>query len=257
MITAALAAAGLAAASLAAGTPPSTGAGIGAGNICLNSPAQPGGTYRPGAVYVSDTGSSTETVDLTGGPLWPGQQVYKGEQAISPSWVSFSPAPVTLSPGQGTSVPVTVMIPAGARRGIYVADIVAVPQAGPRAAAGNGGRARLGGAAQTFLIFTVGPGEPPPSCTLPPAPGSPWAAQYAPHQPQDATVSMAWLRQHLPWVFGKHAPAQAPAASTATPYQPSVPRAGYGVLAALAALAAVVLAWRRQRRGHGRGGQAR
>jgi hypothetical protein len=249
----------LAAAVLAAGAAgtPGAGAGIGAGPVCLASPAQPGGTYQPGDVYVTDPGGSAVTLDLSAGPLWPGQQLYRGELAVSPSWVRFSPAAVTLRPGQGAPVPVTLAVPVGARRGIYVADILAAPQAGP-ALSGSGQHASLAGAAQAFLIFTVGPVEPAPSCTLPPAQGSPWAARYAPRQPQEATVPVSWLRSHLPWVFGGHAPAlQAaaaqPAAAAASP--PDLSRAGYGVLAGLAVLAAAAAAWRRRR--HRGGGQQR
>jgi hypothetical protein len=252
MITAAVTAAGLAAASLGAGlsgTPASTGTGIGAGNICLASPAQPGGTYQAGDVYVTDTGSTAESAGVTTAPLWPGQQVYKDELAISPSWVNFTPPAVALGPGQGASIPVTLTIPAGARHGIYVANILAGPQGSP-AWSGTGEHAQLAGFAQTFLIFSIG--KPAPSCTLPPAPGSPWAAQYAPLQPQDATVSMTWLRQHLPWVFGgkQTTAAQAastPVADTAGTASPAGKAAGGLTVAALIVAAVTALAVRRRR----------
>lgn len=258
MITAALTAAGLAAASLGAGTagpPASAGIGIGARNICLNSPAQPGGTYQLGAISVTSTGNSTETMTLAAAPLWPGQRVYKGARAISPSWVTFTPATITLRAGQGTPVPATLTIPPGTPRGIYVANIIAAVQPSP-APPGSGEHAQLAAAAATLLIFTVG--DPAPSCTLPPPPGSPWAAQYAPLQPQDAAVSMTWLRQHLPWVFSEHAPGRAAAARDA-----STPAAGttaaavkepsaemLGVIAVLAAGLLLILGRRRARRGH-------
>jgi hypothetical protein len=256
VITAALAA-GLAAVSLGAGitgTPASAGAGIGAGNICLKSPAQPGGTYQLGGVYVTDTGSSTAVLDLAAVPLWPGQRVYKGERAISPSWVTFTPSQVTLGPGQGTSVPAALAIPAGTPRGIYVADIVAGVQASP-APSGGGEHAQLAAAAATLLIFSVG--DPAPSCTLPPAPGSPWAAQYAPLQPQDRVMSMAWLRSHLPWVFGKHTPGHAAAAQDASTPAADTKAAAVkapsaemlGIIAVLAAGLMLILGRRRARRG--------
>jgi hypothetical protein len=253
VITAALAA-GLAAASLGTGlasTPPSTGAGIGAGTICLKSPAQPGSTYQLGDIYVTDTGTSTATLNLAAAPLWPGQRVYRGEQAISPSWVTFTPSTVTLGPGQGASVPVTLAVPGGARRGIYVANIVAAAQPGP-ATSGSGAHAQLSAAADTFLIFSVG--EPAPSCTLPPPPGSPWAAQYAPLQPQDATVSMTWLHQHLPWVFGKHAPAAHDASTPAADTTAAAVKAPSAEIpGAIAVLAAgglmLIMSRRRARRG--------
>jgi len=195
------------------GAPASTGTGIQASPVCLAAPAQPGHTYPLGGVYVADTGSGTASLSVAAAPLWPGQRVYRGELAVTPSWVTFSPSAVTLGPGQGASVPGALTVPAGAARGVYVADIIAGPQAGP-ALPGSGGYAQLAAAAATLLIFSVG--EPAPSCTLPPAPGSPWAARYAPLEPQDTRVSMAWLRQHLPWVFGKHAPGQAAAAQDAS-----------------------------------------
>jgi hypothetical protein len=241
------------------GAPASTGTGIQASPVCLPAPAQPGHTYPLGTVYVTDTGTSTASLNLAAAPLWPGQRVYKGERAISPSWVTFTPATVTLSPGQGASVPATLAVPAGAPRGIYVANIVAGPQASP-APSGSGEHAQLAAAAATLLIFTAG--EPAPSCTLPPAPGSPWAAQYAPLQPQERVVSMTWLKKHLPWVFGKHAPGQAaaaaqaastPAAHTATAATAAAKDRSTEMPVIIAVLAAgalmVVLSWRRARRG--------
>jgi hypothetical protein len=236
MITAVLAAASLASAAIGLAAPPaSTGTGIQGGNVCLAASTQPGGTYRLGDIGITDTGSGPETLGIAAVPLWPGQRLYRGELPVGSSWVTFSPAATALQAGQGTSAAATLTIPAGTRPGLYIANIVAGPQASP-ASSGTGENAHLAGVAQTYLIFSVR--APVPSCVLPPPSGSPWATQYAPQQPQEDTVSRTWLEKQLPWVFGKHTSQPTatgtPAADTASARTPGKIQDGYVELAIFA-----------------------
>lgn len=254
MITAVLAAAGLASAAVSLATPPaSTGTGIQGGNVCLAASAKPGTTYSL-EVGITDAGSSAATLSVVTAPLWPGQRLYRGERPIGPSWVSFSPAMVALNAGQGATVAVTLTVPAGARPGLYVANILAGPKYSP-VWSGNSEMAHLAGFAQTFLIFSVS--GPASSCALPPPSGSPWSSQYAPLQPQEQTVSRAWLEKHLPWVFGKRTTqpvavgTPAPAADTASVRIPDKAPDGPAIAASAAVLALILSgAWlgRRSRR---------
>jgi hypothetical protein len=190
----------LAAAALAA--TPGTGVGIQASAVCLSTPAHPGGAYQPGAVYVTDTGRATETITLETGPMpsWQvetvitvnGTQRYivqtvphpessftRHAQPVPAAWVSFGYPPllgviprhsVTLAPGQGASIPVTLHIPATARPGQYQATLTALTTAAP---APGGGQAALGAGAATVLEFSVD--AAPPDCD-PPPPAQPWWA---------------------------------------------------------------------------------
>ena len=167
------------------GGPGSAGVGIGASDVCLSATAQPGGSYTPGAVYVTNTGSATEHITLQTSPVPPGLAGTIGNALpIPPDWVTFGyPAllwvigqhSVTLAPGQGTSIPVTLHIPASASRGDYKAELIA-STTGARAP-GDGGQAVLGAAAATNLEFAVG--TAPPDCNPPPAPQPWWAAPPA------------------------------------------------------------------------------
>ena len=157
--------------------PADTGVGIQAGNVCLSTPAQPGGSYQPGTVYVANKGSGTEAISLSAGPMSSGHA-----RPVPPAWVTFSyPAllwiipqhSVSIAPGQGASVPVTLNIPASAVRGQYEARLTAY--AGGTPASGGGVQAELGAAAITFLKFGVGTApagcSPPSPSQASPAPG--------------------------------------------------------------------------------------
>ncbi len=217
---------------------PGTGVGIQASDVCLSTPAQPGGSYQPGTVYVTDTGSATETISLHAGPL-PSWQVETAVTAggaqryvvqtvphpesgftrhalpVPPAWVTFGyPAllwviprhSVTLAPGQGASIPVTLHVPASARHGQYEAALTAGTTGTP--APGGGAQAVLGAAAATFLEFSVD--AAPPDCNPAPPPQPWWAGQPAAGSPlpagwhyiaardADGTAELAGVWSYLP-----------------------------------------------------------
>jgi hypothetical protein len=163
-----------AAAVLSAGfpaAPASVGVGIQANPVCLAAAAQPGHGYPLGTVYVVNTGSGSESVSLKAETPFNG---LKG-QHVPPSWVGFGyprlllvigQDSVSLGAGQSAYIPVTVSVPAGARPGMYGADLVAGTVAA--APSGSGGHAVFGAGAETDLEFAVAPG-PPPSCNPDPA----------------------------------------------------------------------------------------
>lgn len=197
----------LAAAALIAS--PAGTATIQGANVCLSTPAQPGHSY-PATVYVQDKSRTAETLDVTAGPLWPGQQLYHGEHDVPESWVRAGDGPVTLQPGRGLTVPVTITIPQDAAPGIYAGNVTVQTAGAPASAADV--QAILAASAQTFLIFSVS--GPQPSCQTPPPAGAAWLPDWSPRQPQEQTVTMAWLRAHLPWVFGAKAKASQAQAGT-------------------------------------------
>jgi hypothetical protein len=150
--------------------PASVGVGISGFPACLPVPAQPGHSYVL-HVSVVNTGSGGESISIQTGPPVNG---LKGI-AVPPQWVSFGypkllgiigQGSVSLSPGQQASVPVTVSVPAGAKPGLYGANLVAGAMSAP--SPGGGGQAVLGAAAEDDLEFAVAPGKAP-SCDLYPA----------------------------------------------------------------------------------------
>ena len=197
---------------------PGTGVGIQVGNVCLSAPARPGGSYQPGTVYVTNTGSATEAISLHAGQM-PSRQAGTAAAArhawpVPPAWVTFSyPArlwviprhSVSLAPGQGASIPVTLHIPAGARDGRYEAALTA-SAAGP-AVPGGGPQAVLGAAAVTFLEFSVDvpadcrPSSPPqPWWAAPPTAGTfpPAGWSYVPARDASAAPGLAGVWTYIP-----------------------------------------------------------
>jgi hypothetical protein len=220
------------------GAPGAAGVGIGASDVCLSTPARPGGSYQPGTVYVTDTGSARETITVQAGPMpsWQvqtaitvnGAQRYvvqavphpeddftRHARPVPPGWVSIGyPAllwiiprhSVSLAPGQGTNIPVTLRIPADARHGQYEAALTA--RTADAAAPGGGAQAVLGAAAATVLKFSVD--AAPPDCTPAPPPQPWWAAPpaagtarpagwgYIPARDADGTAELAGVWTYIP-----------------------------------------------------------
>lgn len=150
----------------------STGAGIQGNPVCLPVTAQPGHSYVLGTVYVVNTGSGTENIAVSATALWPGQGGNARDLAPAPAWITvsypkhdlfLSSSSVSLPPGQGAYLAVTLTIPASARHGVYDGNLVAGVTG--NTPAGNGTRADLGAAAATGLKF--GAGVPAPSCGIP------------------------------------------------------------------------------------------
>jgi hypothetical protein len=150
------------------GAPGAAGVGIGASDVCLSTPARPGGSYQPGTVYVVNTGSATETITLDTGPMlsWqvetvttvdgtqrdvvqtvphPEDDFTRHALPVPAAWVTFGyPAllwviprhSVTIDPGQHASIPVTLHIQASARHGQCEAALTARTADAPAPAPG-------------------------------------------------------------------------------------------------------------------------
>jgi hypothetical protein len=77
---------------------------------------------------------------------------------IPASWIQFGAQVVQLAPTHATRVSLELVVPAGAKPGAYLSDIVATGSSGEQASAGH---ASLGAAAATLLEFRVTPGAAP------------------------------------------------------------------------------------------------
>jgi hypothetical protein len=133
--------------SLATAAQASVGVGVQAGPVLLTGAAHPGGSYALPPVYVVNTGTQPEVVSVRIDRLSHGSG-----RAVPPSWVQAGPS-VRLTAHQAARISLQLVIPAGARTGAYLSDVVA---------AGSGtisaGNANLGVAAATKLEFRVAPG---------------------------------------------------------------------------------------------------
>jgi hypothetical protein len=137
---------------------PASGAGISAAPVC-GAGLQAGHAAPLSSVTVTNPGSTAEKITLAVAPVPPGSRLAGRGYPVPPSWVHvgyprllwvIGQHSVRLGPGASVSLPVTADVPAGARRGAYVAELAAV--AGTSQAPG----VALGAAASTYLIFTVG-----------------------------------------------------------------------------------------------------
>src|SRR3984885_12006702 len=133
------------------GADASIGVGVQAAPVRLADAALTGQSYSLPSVYVSDTGTQPETIAVRVDRLSTGRG-----RSVPPSWVRATGPAVHLSPGQGAQVPLQLAVPAGAKPGRYLSDIVV--SASPGATAGH---VNLGVAAATPLEFTVRQGVPP------------------------------------------------------------------------------------------------
>jgi hypothetical protein len=189
------------------GAPGAADVGIGASDLCVNTPARPGGSYQPGRCT-----SPTPAVPARPSPCRPARcrpgRRRRPSRSTAPSATSCRPSrtpkttlsatpgrsppdlvsigypallwviprhSVSLAPGQGASIPVTLHIPADARHGQYEAALTARTAGAP--APGGGAQALLGAAAATVLKFSVD--AAPPDCTPVPPPQPWWAAPPA------------------------------------------------------------------------------
>lgn len=182
---AAVAVPALALAPAMASAPAGSGAGIGVQPACSSAPLHPGRSYRldagglsPG-VQVTNPGTGSEDISLSVRPVPASLPLHGKGYPVPPSWVSFGYPRLLGLVGQhavrvgasgSATVPVTVSLPAGARAGTYVALLTASTGASPSA-----GRASLGAAAGTYMIFTVGIPRPPWPPSLLAATGNCWA----------------------------------------------------------------------------------
>jgi hypothetical protein len=84
------------------------------------------------------------------------QRLSKGPGRVVPAaWIHFGSPTVQLAPKHAVRVPVELVVPAGAKPGAYLSDIVAT---GANAEQAPAGHASLGAGAATLLMFRVTPG---------------------------------------------------------------------------------------------------
>jgi hypothetical protein len=128
----------------------SIGVGVQAAPVRLGNVALTGQSYALPPVYVVDTGTQPESVALRVQRLSQGRG-----RGVPQSWIRVTGPAVQLSPHQGARIPVELVVPAGAKPGQYLSDIVATASPGVSA-----GKVNLGVAAATPLEFSVrtGPG---------------------------------------------------------------------------------------------------
>ena len=128
----------------------SIGVGIQAGAVRLSGVAHPGESIALPGVAVVNSGTHPESIRLSV------QRLSKGPGRVVPaSWIHFGSPVVELAPKHAVRVPVELVVPAGAKPGAYLSDIVAT---GANAEQAPAGHASLGAAAATLLVFRVTPG---------------------------------------------------------------------------------------------------
>jgi hypothetical protein len=129
----------------------SIGVGIQPGPVRLSGVAYPGHSVALPPVAVVNAGTRHETIRVA-----VQRDPRGGGRAVPPSWVQPGVPYVQLAPRHAIRVPLELVVPAGARPGFYVSDIVAT--ASGRLSADG---ANLGAAAATLLEFRVAPDPAP------------------------------------------------------------------------------------------------
>jgi hypothetical protein len=124
----------------------SIGVGVQSAPVRLGSVAQPGDSYSLAPVYVVNTGTQDESISMRVERLSHGPG-----RAVPPSWIHFTGSGMRLAVRTSTRIPLELVVPAGARPGKYLSDVVVAGSA--RIVVG---KANLAVAAATKLEFTVG-----------------------------------------------------------------------------------------------------
>jgi hypothetical protein len=131
----------------------SIGVGIQAGAVQLSGAAHPGESVALPGVAVVNSGTHPESIRLSV------QRLSKGPGRVIPaSWIKFGSPIVQLEPKHAVRVPLELVVPAGAKPGAYMSDIVATGSSAGQASVGH---ASLGAAAATLLKFRVTPNAAP------------------------------------------------------------------------------------------------
>jgi hypothetical protein len=129
----------------------SVGVGIQAGPVRLSGAAHPGQMVALPPVSVVNAGSRPESIRLS-----VRRSPQGGGRPVPPSWVHPGVASVQLAPRHAARISLELVVPAGAKPGAYVSDLVAT--ASGRLSVGH---ANLGAAAATLLEFRVAPDPAP------------------------------------------------------------------------------------------------
>jgi len=129
----------------------SVGVGIQAGAVRLSGAAHPGQSVALPGVSVVNSGSHPESIRLSV------RRISKGPgRPVPASWIQFGAPVVQLKPKHAVRVTLELVVPAGAKPGAYLSDIVAIAS-GQLSADG----ANLGAGAATLLEFRVAPDPAP------------------------------------------------------------------------------------------------
>jgi hypothetical protein len=116
---------------------------IDVGKIDVTDALAPGGEYKLPAFGVRNPGTESTTYKITVSYV-DGQDAAQPDQA----WFSFSPAEVTLGPGESRPITASIALPANAEPGKYAALV------GPEIVS-TGTGAQVGAGAAAHLTFTV------------------------------------------------------------------------------------------------------
>jgi hypothetical protein len=123
----------------------SVGVGVQVSPVRLAKPAHAGASYSLPSVHVANTGTQAESVSVRVERLSRGTG-----RVVPPSWIHAEHSPLRLSPDQQASIHLRLAVPAGAKAGRYLSDIVIIGSAIIAA-----GRTNFGAAAATKLEFRV------------------------------------------------------------------------------------------------------
>jgi hypothetical protein len=128
----------------------SIGVGVQVGPVRLGTVAHRGESYPLPPVYVVNTGTQAEAINVRVERLYHGPGL-----VVPPSWVSMTGPAVQLAPGHSARIPLQLDVPGRARPGGYMSDVVVTGSPG-----GAAGMAHIGVAAVTKLEFSVSPAPP-------------------------------------------------------------------------------------------------
>ncbi len=136
----------------------SVGVGVQVNPVRLARVAHAGSSYSLPSVFVANTGTQSESISVRVERLSRGTG-----RAVPPSWVQPGKSTLRLSPSQRAEIPLRLAVPARAKPGQYLSDIVVVGSAVIAAGSSN-----FGAAAATKLEFRVAPGSGRQSWSFPP-----------------------------------------------------------------------------------------
>ena len=175
----------------------SVGVGIQAGAVRLSGVAHPGESVALPAVSVVNAGTHRESIRLSI------QRVSKGSaRPVPASWIQIGAPVVQLGPKNATRVSLQLVVPAGAKPGAYLSDIVAT---GSRRRAvlgrprqpGRGGRDPAGvpgGAERGTRVLVVGLHADPLGPAHPDRPGGRGTGRPQVRDPRPDGAQGGWLR---------------------------------------------------------------
>lgn len=149
----------LAAILLPIGARANVGAGVGASPITVAAPLHPGDTIRFPPLLVANTGSEPAVYHVSVQQFGPTANT----RPVPAGWVLFGANDVTIPPGKGVNITVTVRLPSEVAVGAYESLLIASTR--PASATGT---TALGAAAATNLTFNVTAGQAGLGLTLPP-----------------------------------------------------------------------------------------